>query len=302
LNGTIVSDIAGLLGSAIAPRYSLIGTNLGSGLTEAPVGSPDTIRNLIGGSAFGHQIDPKLGPLVNNGGPVFLDGTKLLTQAPMPGSPAINAGDPSVLAGVGGVPLNDQRGTPFTRVFGGRIDMGTVESQPNPLAGDYNFDGVVDAADYGVWRDTSDATNDLRADGNGDGVVNQLDYGVWKTNFGSTLPASGGASAATSVAERVALARGQAHSVIRATTLDIAPGSPAAKPVSDTPLRMETLSMAARQDLLETWLTIRSDEHGRHHDWTDHRWSHEAAVEEPPSDLASAVDSAFALIGAVVEE
>ena len=50
------------------------------------------------------------------------------------------------------------------------------------------------------------------ADGNGDGDVNQLDYDVWKTNVGSMLPVGGGGSSATSVAEPVALGRGQAQS------------------------------------------------------------------------------------------
>jgi hypothetical protein len=48
---------------------------------------------------------------------------------------------------------------------------------------DYNHDGVVDAADYTVWRDTLGSTTDLRADGNGDGIVNQLDYQFWKDNY-----------------------------------------------------------------------------------------------------------------------
>ena len=107
-----------------------------------------------------------------------------MTHALLPGSPAINAGDPRAMAGVGGVPLYDQRGEPFTRVFGGRIDIGAFEAQPNPLPGDYNFDGVVDAADFVIWRKTLNSTTDLRADGNGDGVVNDLDRAVWMANFG----------------------------------------------------------------------------------------------------------------------
>ena len=37
---------------------------------------------------------------------------------------------------------------------GGRIDIGAFEVQPIPLAavGDYNQNGIVDAADYVVWR------------------------------------------------------------------------------------------------------------------------------------------------------
>ncbi|MCG8511096.1 MAG: PEP-CTERM sorting domain-containing protein, partial [Rhodospirillales bacterium] len=52
------------------------------------------------------------------------------------------------------------------------------------LAGDYNLDGVVDAADYTVWRDTLNSTTNLYADGNNDRVVDVLDYAVWRNNFG----------------------------------------------------------------------------------------------------------------------
>jgi hypothetical protein len=54
------------------------------------------------------------------------------------------------------------------------------------LAGDYNHDGRVDAADYTIWQDTKGSTTDLRADGNGDGVVDQKDYDLWKANFSAT--------------------------------------------------------------------------------------------------------------------
>ena len=38
-----------------------------------------------------------------------------------------------------------------------------------PLSGDYNGNGVVDAADYTVWRDTLGSTTDLRANGDSTG-------------------------------------------------------------------------------------------------------------------------------------
>ncbi|MEM1027556.1 MAG: dockerin type I domain-containing protein, partial [Planctomycetota bacterium] len=53
------------------------------------------------------------------------------------------------------------------------------------LAGDYNGNGVVDAADYTVWSDNFGSTTELSADGNGDGVVDAADYTVWSDNFGT---------------------------------------------------------------------------------------------------------------------
>ena len=54
------------------------------------------------------------------------------------------------------------------------------------LAGDYNLDGTVNAADYTVWRDTLGSTTSLAADGNGNNAIDTGDYGVWKQNFGRT--------------------------------------------------------------------------------------------------------------------
>jgi endoglucanase len=63
------------------------------------------------------------------------------------------------------------------------------------LDGDFNFDGLVDAADYTVWRDSLGLTGAANAaDANFDGVVDEEDYDTWVENFGSSLPgaASGG--------------------------------------------------------------------------------------------------------------
>ena len=181
LRGTATrNDVAG---AAIGIRFSLIGDNTGSILV-------DNGGNLIG--TFASPINPSLGPLTDNGGPT-------LTHALVAGSPAIGAGDSTAVGGVGGVPLYDQRGAPFARVAAGRIDIGATDRQAIPPAvfGDYNQNGVVDAADYVMWRKlfgTSVASPFTGADGDGDGTIDQDDYGVWRAHFGQTLPPSGAGS------------------------------------------------------------------------------------------------------------
>jgi mannan endo-1,4-beta-mannosidase len=65
------------------------------------------------------------------------------------------------------------------------------------LPGDYNSDGIVDAADYTVWRDSIGQTGEgLAADGNGNGEVDAGDYDVWSLFFGESL--IGGETAITS--------------------------------------------------------------------------------------------------------
>jgi hypothetical protein len=74
------------------------------------------------------------------------------------------------------------------------------------LSGDYNGDGVVDAADYTVWRDMLGSTTNLAVDGDGDNQIDAGDYDVWKNNFGASVAAGGsGASANAAVPEPATL-------------------------------------------------------------------------------------------------
>jgi parallel beta helix pectate lyase-like protein len=81
--------------------------------------SSDDGGGVLNGPGDQINTDPLLGPLQDNGGPT-------LTHALLPGSPAIDAGDPNFSP----PPFNDQRGCPFDRVFNGRIDIGSFETQP----------------------------------------------------------------------------------------------------------------------------------------------------------------------------
>jgi Metallo-peptidase family M12B Reprolysin-like len=61
------------------------------------------------------------------------------------------------------------------------------------LAGDYNRNDTVDAADFVVWRKSfNQFAAGLPADGNKNGRVDNSDYTVWRTNFGEP---GGGAAA-----------------------------------------------------------------------------------------------------------
>jgi len=127
--GSSGSDLAGVFTAA----YSLIHAPGSATIHEAVAGS-----NLIG-------VDPGLGPLQDNGGPTP-------THALLPGSPAIDRGDPGVVA----PRANDQRGAGFSRVVNGRIDMGAFEVQGGPAA----------VAAVGTWR-PGDSKFRLDANGNG---------------------------------------------------------------------------------------------------------------------------------------
>ncbi len=64
---------------------------------------------------------------------------------------------------------------------------GTFEAIPlTGLAGDYNNDGTVDAADYTIWRDGGALLNETETAG----TVTQEDYTAWATNYGATVGAA----------------------------------------------------------------------------------------------------------------
>lgn len=80
--------------------------------------SSDDADGFLTGPGDQINTNPLLGPLQDNGGPTF-------THALLPGSQAINAGDPSFTP----PPFFDQRGPGFDRVVNSRIDIGSFEVQ-----------------------------------------------------------------------------------------------------------------------------------------------------------------------------
>jgi hypothetical protein len=102
--GSSGENIRNLSGTVTSHGYNISSDNGGGYLT----GPGDQINT-----------EPLLGPLQDNGGPTF-------THALLPGSPAIDAGDPSFTP----PPFYDQRGPNFNRVVNGRIDIGSFEVQP----------------------------------------------------------------------------------------------------------------------------------------------------------------------------
>jgi hypothetical protein len=95
----------------------------------------------------------------------------------LPGSPAINAGDP-------GFVFNslefDQRGAPYVRVFQGRTDVGSYEYQPEPTACDFNMDTSCDISDIDLLvAQIAMATHNPGFDLSGDMQVDVTDRDLW---------------------------------------------------------------------------------------------------------------------------
>jgi hypothetical protein len=110
---------------------------------------------------------------------------------------------------VGPPDMNNIRPTQFWAISAHYADLtqgqnGTVvaagyqlapNGQPNVLRfpGDYNHDGLVNAADYTVWRDHLGQTvpKGTGADADGSTVVDMPDYNIWSTRYGNDTTLAG---------------------------------------------------------------------------------------------------------------
>jgi len=112
VGGNIGPDCSGTLTSL---GYNLLGSAAGcAGLTEG-----------VNGDRVG--LDPRLGLSQHNGGATA-------TQALLPGSPAIDGGNPTGCTDGGGRPLTtDQRGAPRPDLVNARCDIGAYEEQAPPV-------------------------------------------------------------------------------------------------------------------------------------------------------------------------
>jgi hypothetical protein len=122
--GAIYNEVMANIGNTVLNAGASGGTifnDFNEGGTVTSLGynlASDNGGGVLTGPGDQINTDPMLGPLQDNGGPTF-------THALLPGSPAINAGNPNFTP----PPLYDQRGSPFHRVVNGRIDIGSFEVQ-----------------------------------------------------------------------------------------------------------------------------------------------------------------------------
>lgn len=64
-----------------------------------------------------------------------------------------------------------------------RVDLAATIRVIGIPSGDYDRDGEVTLADYGIWKSDFGSTSNLSADGNDDNVVDAADYAIWRDAF-----------------------------------------------------------------------------------------------------------------------
>ncbi|MCA9187199.1 MAG: hypothetical protein KDA99_16340 [Planctomycetales bacterium] len=126
----------------------------------------------------------------STGGPLSLGATGttiLLGEVHLLISPSASAGGSTTLTLSDPSSFADWGAGRSGIAFDGLLFPSSVTITAKQLAGDYNRNGTVDAADYTIWKDSFGSSDDLVADGNENGTIDAADYTVWKDNFGSTM-------------------------------------------------------------------------------------------------------------------
>lgn len=149
------------------------------GFGEASGGDPTVWQSLISGNVFlganseianNFQPVPLSADLAHwaQGTNSVVNGTSVVQEAIM--TPSINDGTRKKVTALDVAALKD---------------IGWTVIAPPGVNGDYNGNGVVDAADYVIWRDHLGQNFTLQNDTT-PGTVTQADYNVWRTNFGAS--------------------------------------------------------------------------------------------------------------------
>lgn len=156
-----------------------------------------SVVNLSGGT-FGTDLSFRFGSEVNVfGSSLLLDGV-LLDDSLQAGETLSLGGEDRLLSGV--FTDGSAFSFDFDEIGRGALTVTLIETIP----GDYNADGLVNAADYTVWRDSLDGVvAGLAAGGNRDGQITDADYLVWRDNFGRQAILAG--SVSTTIPEPAAL-------------------------------------------------------------------------------------------------
>jgi hypothetical protein len=72
----------------------------------------------------------------------------------------------------------------------------TLSSFLTNLPGDYDNNGIVDAADYVVWRKSEASNAPLDNEAASIGVTDHMDFEIWRSNLGATMSQGGYAASA----------------------------------------------------------------------------------------------------------
>lgn len=186
----------GVVGFTLGLKYASA-LEEGALIDESAIGPPGDFntpgRVFVASLAYGGAYNPPLNPNAE-----FYDVENAYIGLGFPAGEAFNYGWIRVS-------INNVAGTFVIHDWAYELqsDVGITAGAPGYIAGDFNNDGVVDAADYAVYRNNLGVDTDFNGAGTREGdsnsVVDSADYDLWRENYGAVadVPPLPAASVAT---------------------------------------------------------------------------------------------------------
>ncbi len=179
-----------------------LGTQISARYASAPQG-PWSARQMLYNVSIPNSGNPDLGlPDISDYSDwrYVIYGAKAhaqLSEAPS-GPGAANAGRMLISFNVNNWKTNDSTSQPdpgwvYGSIYRPRFISVDIVGLPEPVPGDYNSNGTVDAADYVIWRKGLGAT------------YTQEHYNIWRAHFGEIARGGSGANGNAAVPEPAAL-------------------------------------------------------------------------------------------------
>jgi hypothetical protein len=138
-----------------------------------------------------------------------------------------------------------------------------------PDNADFNADGMVDAADYVVWRKSNGTSvpAGTQGDANYDGQVNSIDFDIWRSQFGMSFGAGAGATSAGGGGAAVAATQSGSESPAAATAAESSLGEEASMP-HDAAFRQFVAGSEQRSSRQATRLPQRAAPQSNRDNWS----------------------------------
>jgi len=182
-NGNVTANVSGAAGAKVDVGDSAAGIiNVTGNWNNTGIGIALELDNIAASTTPGDQFDQlSVTGAFTHGGTVSIDVSQLIgptspTQLKLIGwGSQVGASASTIVSFLGGAAL------PYAFQADGLYVTALASAA---LAGDYNSDGRIDAADYTVWRDNLGAASIPNRGAGITGPVGVNDYNYWKTHFG----------------------------------------------------------------------------------------------------------------------
>ncbi|MEX2170096.1 MAG: hypothetical protein WD851_12365 [Pirellulales bacterium] len=187
--GDIGGDVSGSAGAQVEVGASAGVMNVAGDWNNTGMDISIELDNLASSLIPGEQFDQlNITSEFTHGGTVTIDLSELVAPATAEPLKLIGWGSEAGLST--STMVSFLGGSPLTYDFLSDGLYVTVEASAGTL-GDYNNNGVVDAADYVVWRDNEGANNTL-PNNTLPGPIGLSHYNQWKANFGKSSASGAG--------------------------------------------------------------------------------------------------------------